>query len=49
VCQNLIVMFLLLFRIARAEYFRGRLGEARGGRDSGNLEGRGGLGEGWGK
>jgi hypothetical protein len=41
--------YIYVFRIARAEYSRGRLSEARGGWDSGNLEGRGGLGEGWGK
>jgi hypothetical protein len=29
------------------EYSRGRLSEALGSWDSGNLEGRGGLGEGW--
>ncbi len=38
-----------MFRLARAEYSRGRLSEALGSWGSGNLEGWGGLGEGWGK
>jgi hypothetical protein len=38
----------LLFRIAREEYSRGRLSKALSSWDSGNLEGRSGLGEGWG-
>ncbi len=48
---NFIYLFLadLLFRIARAEYSRGRRCKALGSWGSGNLEGRGELAEGWGK
>ncbi len=38
-----------VFWITRAEYSRGRLNKALGSWGSGDLEGKGWLGEGWGK